>query len=862
MSVSRRIQWSIGLAVAGLVATVGAGVAAFVLAGARDAQTRALTEALVHARAAVTAELGHLSVSAGAFAGIDAAGLPALGPAQLAAAGIDALVVADPDGRPVVTTGSQDGHIGPVAPADVWDRARIELALRPGGQGPRTGLLVAGDAVFLVAAHPMPSEADAAGRASTLLLARRADGAHADRLRAVVGSSIGLHPLLGLAEFPDVQRGLPALMAGQPVAVVPTDDGRVAASTLFTDVGGRPAVVLRLVADATHRAFALETVAAVALGLLVLGLLFLGIVHWLARRLTSSLDALADSELARSFVEQTSEGIVLVDRTRGTIVRTNEAAQRMFGGLTPAEAAQWLGPLTSAPVDGGRAMAREVSLARPDGRNLDIEVAVHPLSNGHQRIVCAVLRDVSERKQVEQRIRHQAYHDGLTQLPNRALFNDRLGVSLAQARRARENVGVLLLDLDHFKTINDTMGHDLGDELLVQASDRIRRCVRDGDTIARLGGDEFVVLLPRLENPTQAGTVAERILNALRAPFGLGGREVHISSSIGVAVHPQDGDDASTLFRNADLAMYHAKQQGRNAWMLHDASMNEQAADLLELKTELLYALRNDELFLELQPQIAGATGELCGFEALVRWRSPKRGIVPPGRFIPVAEETGLILAVGEWVLRAACKQVRDWLDAGLPAVRIAVNFSARQFLERDLVERVERALNETGCPPELIEVEVTESIAMKHADRSVAALQAFRRMGMAVALDDFGTGYSSLAYLRQFPLDRLKMDRAFIKEMTAGDNSRTMVDSIISLSHSLGLEVCAEGVETPEQIAILRTLGCDLLQGFGLARPMPAHDATAIVRAEHPPRWASHFETLLPQESLSRLARVFTNVH
>jgi EAL domain-containing protein (putative c-di-GMP-specific phosphodiesterase class I) len=231
-------------------------------------------------------------------------------------------------------------------------------------------------------------------------------------------------------------------------------------------------------------------------------------------------------------------------------------------------------------------------------------------------------------------------------------------------------------------------------------------------------------------------------------------------------------------------------------------------------------------------------------------------------RFIPVAEETGLIVALGEWVLRAACKQVRDWLDAGLPAVRIAVNFSARQFLERDLVEQVERALNETGCPPELIEVEVTESIAMKNADRSVAALQAFRRLGMGVALDDFGTGYSSLAYLRQFPLDRLKMDRAFIKEMTAGDNSRTMVDSIISLSHSLGLEVCAEGVETPEQIAILRSLSCDLLQGFGLARPMPAADATALVRAESPPRWAAHFATLLPQESLSRLARVFTNVH
>jgi diguanylate cyclase (GGDEF)-like protein len=858
MSVSRRIQWSVGLAVAGLLGLTGALVGGFALSWADDAEARRMTGEVARARAVVAAELDHLSRAARVQALAAAAGAP------LAEDATRLAVLVDATGRPLRPSALENGR-EPLSTADLRERARTDLGFAAGGDvGPRAGLVVAGEAIYLAASHPVAPGGGTDPEPATLLVARRIDGADGSDLQAVLGPGFGLHPLTALAGLPDVQRGLAELMTGRPVTVGQTDDGRISAAALVPDAAGRPAVVLRLVTEPTHRSESMRALGVLFAGLVALGLFFLGIVHWLARRLTSSLDALADSELARSFVEQTSEGIVLVDRTRGTILRTNDAAQRMFGGLTPVEAAQWLGPLTSetSPVDGGRPTAREVSLARPDGGQLDLEVAVHPLSSGRNRVVCAVLRDVSERKQVEQRIRHQAYHDGLTQLPNRALFNDRLAVSLAQARRALENVGVLLLDLDHFKTINDTMGHDLGDELLVQASDRLRRCVRDGDTIARLGGDEFVVLLPRLESPTHAGHVAERILNALRAPFSLGGREVHISSSIGVSVHPQDGDDASTLFRNADLAMYHAKQQGRNAWMLHDASMNEQAADLLELKTELLHAMRNDELFLELQPQIAGTTGQLCGFEALVRWRSPKRGIVPPMRFIPVAEETGLIVALGEWVLRAACKQVRDWLDAGLPAVRIAVNFSARQFLERDLVEQVERALNETGCPPELIEVEVTESIAMKNADRSVAALQAFRRLGMGVALDDFGTGYSSLAYLRQFPLDRLKMDRAFIKEMTAGDNSRTMVDSIISLSHSLGLEVCAEGVETPEQIAILRSLSCDLLQGFGLARPMPAADATALVRAESPPRWAAHFATLLPQESLSRLARVFTNVH
>jgi diguanylate cyclase (GGDEF)-like protein len=708
-------------------------------------------------------------------------------------------------------------------------------------------------------------------RARALLTAEWAGGAprvpeaaRVDALALLIGRPFTVLPVAAENAPADVAAAMPGLLGGRLVEVQPTSDGRVAGLTLFPDATGRPAFVLRVVSPRDRLETAHETVGLLAAMLLLIGLTVLLVVHRLAQRLTNSLDALSDSELDRTFVEHTAEGIVLVDRVRGAVLRCNDAAQRMFGDLDEAAAATWLagalGGFSRPARDEG---PREVRIDRNDGTQVDLEIVAQPIRRGSHDVLCVVMRDVSERKRVEQRIRHQAYHDGLTQLPNRALFNDRLGVALAQTRRTAEKIGVLLLDLDHFKTINDTLGHDLGDELLVQVSERLRRCVRDGDTIARLGGDEFVVLLPRLDSAPHAGTVAERILNALRTPFSLGGREVHISSSIGVAVHPEDGNDASTLFRNADLAMYHAKQQGRNAWMLHDASMNDQAADLLELKTELLYAMRNDEFFLELQPQVDGVAGALVGFEALVRWRSPKRGIVPPGRFIPVAEETGLIVAVGEWVLRAACKQVRDWLDAGLPAVRIAVNFSARQFLERDLVERVQRALEETGCPPHLLEVEVTESIAMKNADRSVAALNAFRRMGMAVALDDFGTGYSSLAYLRQFPLDRLKMDRAFIKDVADSDNSRTMVDSIISLAHSLSLEVCAEGVETPEQLALLRSLGCDILQGFGLARPMPCADATTVLRAEGPSRWAQFFRTALsPEASACRLVREPTNLH
>jgi predicted signal transduction protein with EAL and GGDEF domain len=341
-----------------------------------------------------------------------------------------------------------------------------------------------------------------------------------------------------------------------------------------------------------------------------------------------------------------------------------------------------------------------------------------------------------------------------------------------------------------------------------------------------------MVLLARVDAAERAGEIADRILEAVRRPYLLQGREVHVSASVGVAVYPADGADSATLMRSADLAMYAAKQAGRNAWQLHDAGMSARAGNVLELKTDLSRALERDEFFLHYQPQVDGRDDRLVAFEALIRWRSPQRGVVPPLQFIPVAEETGLIVPIGEWVLREVCRQVRAWDEAGLPPVRVAVNVSARQFVQSDLVERVRTIVTAAGVDPRRIEIEVTESIAMKNAEHAASALEALKALGFEVALDDFGTGHSSLAYLRQFPFDRLKMDRGFLRDATASDSDRAIIEAIVVLAHSLGLEVVAEGVETQEHIALLRAFGCDLLQGYGIARPMDADAATGLLVA------------------------------
>ncbi|HWP59396.1 MAG TPA: EAL domain-containing protein [Candidatus Acidoferrales bacterium] len=452
-----------------------------------------------------------------------------------------------------------------------------------------------------------------------------------------------------------------------------------------------------------------------------------------------------------------------------------------------------------------------------------------------QRLVL-VARDVTERKRDEEMIRHLAYYDALTGLPNRTLFNDRLAQALAQAYRSRQMIALMFLDLDRLKAVNDTLGHAMGDRLLQAVSERLKGCLREGDTIARLGGDEFLLLLQGVAHLEDVAKVARRLLDALKPSFYCEGQELHTTASIGIAIYPNDSKDADSLMRNADTAMYRAKELGRNNYQFYSASMNESALQRLSLENSLRRALQRQEFVLHYQPQMSLATGEITGGEALIRWNHPELGMVPPVRFIPIAEESGLILPVGEWVLATASAQNKAWQKAGLKPLRVAVNLSPLHFKHKDLAETIARILEKTELDARYLELEVTESVIMQtselDSDAIVGTMLKLKETGIHVSIDDFGTGYSSLSYLKRFPVDTVKIDQSFIRDITTNPDDAAIARAIISIAHSLGLRVIAEGVETREQLDFLSAEKCDEVQGFFLSRALPADDFFDFVQA------------------------------
>ena len=441
-----------------------------------------------------------------------------------------------------------------------------------------------------------------------------------------------------------------------------------------------------------------------------------------------------------------------------------------------------------------------------------------------------IIRDVTERKRAEERLSYLATHDALTNLPNRTLFIDRLEQAVSRAPWRKRLVAVLFLDLDHFKRINDTLGHNLGDLFLKAVAERLKGCVREGDTVARMGGDEFTVVLADIAETRDVPKIAQKVLDAFSKPFRVDGHELFTTTSVGISLYPNDGDNAEVLLKNADAAMYRAKEEGRNNYQHFSPAMNVRALEHLALENNLRYALEREELLLHYQPQVDLKTGRVIGMEALLRWQHPDLGLVSPAQFISLAEETGLIVPIGEWVLRTACAQNKAWQEAGLSPVRVSVNLSGRQFFQKNLFEMISRVIRETGLDPNSLELELTESFLMKKAESNIATLRELSAMMVRLSIDDFGTGYSSLSYLKHFPIHSLKIDQSFVRDITTDPDDAVIVTAIVTLAHSLCLKVIAEGVETKEQLEFLRSLQCDVMQGYLFSRPLPAEEATKLL--------------------------------
>jgi diguanylate cyclase (GGDEF)-like protein/PAS domain S-box-containing protein len=517
-------------------------------------------------------------------------------------------------------------------------------------------------------------------------------------------------------------------------------------------------------------------------------------------------------------------------------------------------------------------LAPNCVLIRRDGSEVAVEDSTSPIHDRHGRVTGAVMvfHDVSTTRALSARMSHMAQHDALTDLPNRAVLKDRLTQSMAMAHRHGQQLAVLFLDLDSFKQVNDSLGHDVGDRLLRCVAQRLLACVRSSDTVSRVGGDEFVVLLSEIADARDAATCAQKILLALSAPYHIDQHDLQLTASIGVGAYPNDGTDAETLIKHADFAMYHAKGVSGNTYQLFEAAMTARAKEHQSLEAGLREALDRQQFALHYQPVIDLETGTISGVEALIRWHHPHRGLVFPARFVPIAEETGLIVAIGRWGMREACRQARTWQDAQLPPLRVSTNVSAVELRDKDFVARVRDILAETGLAPCNLELELTETFLMQDSKSVAAVLHALKGVGVQIALDDFGTGYSSLSHLRRFPVDSLKIDRAFVRNLSSNAEDAIIVGLIIDMGKRLRIRVVAEGVETAEQLASLRRLGCPLGQGdyFDKARDA-AHftrfleehtarpDSTAIrlsreSRLEHPaagsiPESKGHRRRLVP---------------
>ena len=541
--------------------------------------------------------------------------------------------------------------------------------------------------------------------------------------------------------------------------------------------------------------------------------------------------------------ESAAEGIVITN-TDGRIIAINKGYSDITGYREDEIKGQLAYQLDPALMDVEQYQKMHEELAaegrwkgefssqRKDGEIYPENATVTAVKDEEGNVVnyVVVFSDISDTKRVQTALHEMVNHDALTGLPNRRLLNELTGHALRRAEREKSNVAILFIDLDRFKVINDTLGHQVGDKLLMQVSSRLRDVMRESDTVARLGGDEFLVMMDSLRDVEDASRVAKKIVSTLQAEFVIDGKDIFIGASVGISVYPGDGDDVDNLIKAADIAMYKVKSEGKNNYRFYSSDLSENAVERFTMETQLRRALERQQFELYYQPQVSLKTGRIVGAEALVRWQHPELGVVSPAKFIPVAEETGLVVQIGEWVLRESARQMVEWTGQGLDLKSISVNVSGVQVQRSNFADTVYGILVETGCDPALLELEITESVVMNNTEYVISVFARIKEPGVRLAIDDFGTGYSSLSYLKRLPLDKLKIDQSFVRDLTSDPDDKAIASAVIALARSLGLKVIAEGVETQEQIDTLVSMGCDDVQGYFYGRPMPADQFSAVL--------------------------------
>ena len=696
------------------------------------------------------------------------------------------------------------------------------------------GVVTLPEGLMMIASRPVLNSEYKGPIRGALIVGRYLNAAEVSRLAQMACLSLSVLPVgvkndVGIRPDGDRRR-----------AIVADGFSTIDGYALVKDVYGKDAFIVKVTSQRTIYGKGMRAVGYFLLCFFGLLLVFTAIVHFLLKKLAVSQRQGEELEQRYSrVIEGAIEGIIITGRGDGTVIESNGAIQSYLGYTAEELSGLYLGQLafgdatiTDTLIERLLQQKREYRLRRKDGTPLDAELSAGLIPYDGKEALCIMVKDISERKQFEETLFFQANHDLLTGIPNRYLLLDRLEQALAAARREGHIVAALLLDLDNFKIINDTYGHAVGDHLLKSVAQRLKSVVRSGDTIARLGGDEFVIVLTRIGRIENVILVAEHILSHFSNPFVVDDNEFFVSPSIGLALYPNDDDSAAALLTKADTAMYHVKDKGRAGFQFFTTEMNTKVVDRMELEVGLRRALERGEFVIHYQPKVDLATRQIQGMEALLRWNHPERGVIPPNTFIPLAEESGLIIMIGEWVLRTVCEQHKKWQAEGLPPMKMAVNISARQFKQQDLVERIGAILAETGLEAGFLELELTESYLMNNVDEAIAKLHALKAMGLGLSLDDFGTGYSSLGYLKRFPIDVVKIDKSFVDDILVNPDDATIVRTIILMAHNLNMTVVAEGVETEEQLHFLAAHNCEMIQGFYISCPLAADRFAAMVRS------------------------------